>query len=468
MAHDDPANWWRDAVIYQVYIRSFADGDGDGLGDIAGIRSRLRYLADLGVDALWINPWYPSPMADAGYDVADYRAVEPRFGSLEDAEALLREAHEAGLRVLLDIVPNHTSDRHAWFVEALAAGPGSPARERYVFRPGRGDDGDLPPNEWQSVFGGPAWQRVTEPDGTPGEWYLHLFAPEQPDVNWEHPEVARRLREDPALLVRPGRRRLPDRRRALAGQAGRPARRRGPGVAPPAGRGRRRAAPLPVAAAPVLGPRRGARDLPRLAPHRRLLRPAPGVRRRGLGRRAGAAGPLPAPRRAAHRLQLHLPPGAVGRRLPAARDRARPSTSTSAVGAPATWVLSNHDVARHVSRYARRAGRARQQRDAAARPSGRPRRWAAGGPARRCCSPWACPAAPTSTRARSSGCPRSRTSPRTCSHDPTWERSGHTDRGRDGCRVPMPWSGTRPPYGFSPEGRARGSPGCRSRTTGPA
>jgi alpha-glucosidase len=177
MAHSDPANWWRDAVIYQVYIRSFADGDGDGLGDIAGIRSRLRYLADLGVDALWINPWYPSPMADAGYDVADYRAVEPRFGSLEDAEALLREAHEAGLRVLLDIVPNHTSDRHAWFVEALADGPGSPARERYVFRPGRGDAGELPPNVWLRLLGGSAGLGFTEPDGTRGLWYLHLFAP---------------------------------------------------------------------------------------------------------------------------------------------------------------------------------------------------------------------------------------------------------------------------------------------------
>src|SRR5206468_8996245 len=138
--------WWRSAVIYQVYIRSFADGNGDGLGDIAGLRSRLPYLVDLGVDALWINPWYPSPMADAGYDVSDYRDVEARFGSLADAEALLDEAHDAGLRVLLDIVPNHSSDQHPWFQEALAAGPGSPARTRYLFRPGRGADGAEPPN----------------------------------------------------------------------------------------------------------------------------------------------------------------------------------------------------------------------------------------------------------------------------------------------------------------------------------
>ena len=154
--------WWRDAVVYQLYIRSFADGDGDGLGDIAGIRARLGYLRDLGVDALWINPWYPSPMADAGYDVADYRGVEPAFGTADEAAALVEEAHAMGLRVILDIVPNHTSDEHAWFRSALAAGPGSPERSRYIFRPGRGDG---PPNDWRSVYGGPAWQQV--PDG---EW----------------------------------------------------------------------------------------------------------------------------------------------------------------------------------------------------------------------------------------------------------------------------------------------------------
>src|SRR5690242_8350435 len=169
MASDTRTDWWRDAVIYQVYIRSFADGNGDGLGDIAGIRSRLPYLRDLGVDAIWINPWYPSPMADAGYDVSDYRDVEPRFGTLAEAEELIREAHRHGLRVLLDIVPNHTSDAHPWFQAALAAAPGSVERDRYIFRPGRGASGDLPPNDWQSVMGGSAWTRVTEPDGRPGE-----------------------------------------------------------------------------------------------------------------------------------------------------------------------------------------------------------------------------------------------------------------------------------------------------------
>jgi alpha-glucosidase len=152
-----PSPWWRSAVIYQVYIRSFADGNGDGLGDIAGLRARLDHLAELGVDALWINPWYPSPMADAGYDVADYRDVEPRFGTLAEAEALIAEAHQRDLRVLLDIVPNHTSSEHPWFRAAVAGGPGAAARERYLFRPGRGAGGAQPPNDWHSVFGGPAW-----------------------------------------------------------------------------------------------------------------------------------------------------------------------------------------------------------------------------------------------------------------------------------------------------------------------
>ncbi|MDP9418478.1 MAG: glycoside hydrolase family 13 protein, partial [Actinomycetota bacterium] len=180
----NPAEWWRNAVIYQVYIRSFADSDGDGVGDLPGIRSRLPYLAELGVDAIWVTPFYPSPMADGGYDVADYRDIEPIFGTLADADALVTEAHALGIRVVIDLVPNHTSDRHAWFQAALAGEPGSPERARYWFRSGRGTDGFEPPNDWESVFGGSAWVRL--PDG---EWYLHLFAPEQPDLNWDNPQV---------------------------------------------------------------------------------------------------------------------------------------------------------------------------------------------------------------------------------------------------------------------------------------
>lgn len=186
--------WWQDAVIYQVYPRSFADGNGDGMGDLAGVTARLPYLRDLGVDAVWLSPFYASPQADAGYDVADYRAIDPMFGTLLDADALIREAHGLSLRVIVDLVPNHSSDQHEWFKRALAEGPGSALRERYHFRPGKGTDGELPPNDWESIFGGPAWTRTTDPDGTPGDWYLHLFAPEQPDFNWEHPAVADEFR----------------------------------------------------------------------------------------------------------------------------------------------------------------------------------------------------------------------------------------------------------------------------------
>jgi alpha-glucosidase len=181
--------WWRDAVTYQIYIRSFADSNGDGKGDVEGIRSRLPYLKRLGIDAIWITPWYPSPQKDHGYDVSDYMDIEPDYGSLKDAEVLIKEAHAMGIRVIVDIVPNHSSDQHVWFQEALRAKPGSKERDRYMFRDGKGTNGELPPNNWQAVFGGPAWQRVTEADGKPGQWYLHLFAVEQPDFNWENPEV---------------------------------------------------------------------------------------------------------------------------------------------------------------------------------------------------------------------------------------------------------------------------------------
>ena len=204
--------WWPEAVVYQVYVRSFADADGDGIGDLPGITSRLPYLRDLGVDALWITPFYRSPQKDHGYDVADYTDIDPLFGTLADADALLARAHELGLRVIVDLVPNHTSDQHEWFQEALAAPPGSPERGRYLFRDGKGRNGKKPPNNWNSIFGGPAWTRV--PDGSAGsavggdrrklassslspetrsakkaQWYLHLFDSSQPDLDWRNPEV---------------------------------------------------------------------------------------------------------------------------------------------------------------------------------------------------------------------------------------------------------------------------------------
>lgn len=177
------STWWRDSVVHQVYVRSFADGNGGGEGDINGLRARLGHLASLGVDAIWLNPWYLSPPADGGYDVADYRRIEPRYGTLEDAEALISECHDLSIRVIADLVPNHTSREHAWFKEALASPPGHPSRDRYIFRPGRGD-GSEPPSNWQAVFSGSTWEQVDD-----GEFYLHIFDTSQPDLNWENPEV---------------------------------------------------------------------------------------------------------------------------------------------------------------------------------------------------------------------------------------------------------------------------------------
>ena len=184
-AHD----WWRQAVVYQIYPRSFADANGDGIGDLLGITSRVPYLKELGVDAVWLSPFYPSALADGGYDVDDYRDVDPKIGTLDDFDEMLTALHAAHIKVVVDIVPNHSSDRHQWFKAALAAGKGSPERARYIFRDGNGENGELPPSELRSIFGGGAWERVTEPDGRPGQWYLHLFAKEQPDLNWDHPEV---------------------------------------------------------------------------------------------------------------------------------------------------------------------------------------------------------------------------------------------------------------------------------------
>jgi len=181
---DEAAAWWRQAAVYQIYPRSFADANGDGIGDIPGILSRVDYLADLGVDAVWLSPFYPSALADGGYDVDDYRDVDPRLGTLEDFDAMVAALHTRGIRVIVDIVPNHTSDRHEWFQAALAAGRGSAARDRYIFREGTGPDGAEPPTDWVSVFGGSAWERVAD-----GQWYFHNFAVEQPDLNWDNPEV---------------------------------------------------------------------------------------------------------------------------------------------------------------------------------------------------------------------------------------------------------------------------------------
>jgi len=438
------APWWRRAVIYQVYPRSFADGNGDGLGDIAGLRARLPYLADLGVDAIWINPWYPSPMADAGYDVSDYRAIDPRFGTLADGEALLEEAHQAGLRVLLDIVPNHTSDQHPWFQAALAAGPGSPARERYLFRPGRGEDGSEPPNDWLSTFGSSAWTRVDEPDGRPGEWYLHLFSPEQPDLDWTHPEV----RADFEKTLRFWFDRGVDGFRidvahSLIKQEG-----------------------LPDIGA-VSGSRNGFGTEPAGHPHwdrdevHDLYRewraiadsyPEPRI--------FVAEAWVDQPERLARYIrgdELHTAFNfdfLVSPWLAPWLRRAIDATLVehAAVGAPPTWVLSNHDCARHVSRYARAQ---REERTVSLQELvGRPADLALGTRRARAAVllMLALPGGAYVYQGEELGLPEVEDLPEEVLTDPEWEQSGHTRRGRDGCRVPIPWKAGGPPYGFSPAG----------------
>ena len=189
MALSQDKNWWRQAVIYQIYPRSFKDSNGDGIGDLKGITSKIDYLSSLNVDAVWLSPFYPSALADGGYDVDDYRDVDPKLGSLADFDEMLSKLHEVGIRVFVDIVPNHSSNRHEWFKEAIAAEPGSPARNRYIFRDGKGANGELPPTNWPSHFAPSAWTHESAMGGKYNQWYCHLFAPEQPDFNWDNREI---------------------------------------------------------------------------------------------------------------------------------------------------------------------------------------------------------------------------------------------------------------------------------------
>lgn len=420
--HASTAPWWRDAVFYEIYIRSFADGNGDGVGDLLGVRSRLQYLCDLGVDAIWLTPFYTSPMADHGYDVADYRAVDPLFGDLAQIDALLAAARERGLRVIVDLVPNHTSDQHEWFREALAAGPRSPERERYMFRPGRGASGELPPNNWTSRFGGPAWERVTEPDGQPGEWYLHLFAPEQPDLNWRNPEVVEEFddvlrfwldrgvdgfRIDVAhgLFKEPG---LPDTENGLH-----------PSMLGYVG-------PSPMWNQPEVHGvyRRWRRILDSYDDSRMAVAEAWAQDSEDLARYV-----RPDELNQAFNFAFLQAPWSAA----ALRDVVNESIqATAGVGAATTWVLSNHDVARHVTRYG--DGELGRRRARAA-----------------LLFMLALPGSVYLYQGEELGLPEVADLPEEALADPIWERSGHTERGRDGCRVPLPWSGTQPPYGFTSE-----------------
>ncbi len=432
--------WWRSAVLYEVYIRSFADGDGDGIGDIAGLRSRLSHLAELGVDALWITPWYPSPLRDGGYDVSDYRAIDPRFGTLKEARELVSEARGLGLRVLLDLVPNHVSDQHPWFRQALAAIPGSAERARFIFRDGRGPAGEKAPNDWQSNFGGPAWTRVTETDGRPGQWYLHLFAPAQPDLDWTNPEVhdefesimrfwfelgidGFRIDVAHGLAKAPG---LPD-----LGSLVWP---------PPAGE---RVDHPHWDRDEVHEVYRSWRALADAYDEPRVFVAEAWVHHPERLARYVSPGEL----HTAFNFDFLLAPWQV-QSLRVSIDEAL--EAHEAVGAPPTWVLSNHDTVREVSRYARPQDvrELRHLVDLVGLPVDR----AAGRRRARAAAllMLALPGGAYVYQGEELGLPEVEDLPDEVLQDPSWEQSGHTDRGRDGCRVPIPWSGSEPPFGFSP------------------
>jgi alpha-glucosidase len=427
------SEWWRSAVIYEVYVRSFADSNGDGVGDLDGVRSRLEYLAELGVDALWFTPWYASPLADGGYDVADYRTIDPAFGTLTQARALITDALGYGIRTIIDIVPNHVSDQHPWFVTALAADAGSPARDRFWFRPGR-DNGASEPNNWMSMFGGSAWSRTKNSDGTPGEWYLHLFAPEQPDLNWSHPDIrtehedilrfwfdcgAAGVRIDSAALL------VKD-----------------PYLS--------EVADQPAADGHPYEDRDEVHDIYRSWRALADRYPDPRVL-------VGELWLADAQRFARYLRpdELHTAFNFDFLACPWDASRLRECIDTTLavhapVGAPATWVLSNHDVTRPVTRYGRTdtsfsfAGR-RSQIETDLRLGTRRARAAA-------LLAIALPGSLYLYQGEELGLPEVEDLPIEHLQDPMHFRSGGADPGRDGCRVPLPWSGQQPPYGFSPPG----------------
>jgi alpha-glucosidase len=436
--------WWRDAVIYQIYPRSFADSDGDGVGDLPGITGRLDHLVDLGVDALWLSPFYPSPQADAGYDVADYRDVDPMFGTLADADKLIAAAHDRELRVIVDLVPNHTSTAHRWFAAAVAAGAGRPERARYVFRDGRGPDGSEPPNNWSSVFGGPAWTRVTEPDDRPGQWYLHLFDAAQPDLNWDNPEVHEEFHatlrfwlgrgvDGFRVDVAHGLVKQSD----LADWHGPIEPLTGPGT-----EGNR----------PPMWDQDGVHDVYRQ--WRRFVDEYPGERIL-----VAEAWVQPAERLAAYVRSDEMHQAFNFEYLEAYWTASaqylvisRSLAAASAVGATTTWVLSNHDVIRHASRLGLPIGTPRPQGIGV----GDPQPDAALGLRRARAATLLMLALPGSAylyQGEELGLPEHTALPDDVRQDPTWHRSGGKARGRDGCRVPIPWEADAPSYGFGPTDR---------------
>ena len=427
----DSAEWWRTAVIYEIYPRSFVDGNGDGVGDLAGARAALPYLRDLGVDAIWFTPWYASPLIDGGYDVADYRAIHPELGTLAEAEALIAEAADLGIRTIVDVVPNHISSQHPWFVEALASEPGSASRDRFWFRDGRGEAGEQPPTHWPSSFHGATWTRVPQIDGTPGQWYLHLFTPEQPDLNWDNPEV---IAEHEAVL-----RFWFDR-----GVAG-----------------------IRVDSAALLVK---DRNLPEVREHHEpgqhpttdrdevheVYRAWRRVTDEYEGRVLVGEVWLPDPARFAAYLrtdEMHTAFNFDFMVRPWDARQLRQSIDTTLeahrpVGAPTTWVLSNHDITRPVTRY----GREDSGFGMAQKRFGTPTDLALGSRRARAAAllTAALPGVLYIYQGDELGLPEVEDIPDDARRDPMYLSGGGVDPGRDGCRVPLPWDADAPNRGFSP------------------
>nr|WP_308470141.1 alpha-amylase family glycosyl hydrolase [Kineococcus rubinsiae] len=416
-----------------MYPRSFADSDGDGLGDLPGITSRVPHLAALGVDAVWLSPFYPSALADGGYDVDDHRDVDPRIGTLAQFDDLVAALHAHGIRVVVDIVPNHSSDRHRWFREALAAGPGSPERARYVFRRGLGADGERPPSDWRAVFGGPAWEPVGD-----GDWYLHLFAPEQPDWNWDHPEV----REDFLTTLRFWSDRGVDGFRIDVAHA----------------LTKDLSEPLPTQAeldaGTLVDGRHPYEDRDAVHEVYRAWRAV--FEEYDPPRTAVAEAWVPA-----HRRARYASPEGLGQAFnfdllmddPDAGQFRRTVEENLALaresGTSSTWVLSNHDVVRHATRYALPAGTDLQAwllrggTDPAPDVE-RGLRLARAATA----LVLALPGSTYLYQGEELGLPEVADLDAADLQDPTWVRSQGTEKGRDGCRVPLPWSASGPALGF--------------------
>ncbi len=433
--------WWRDAVTYQIYIRSFADSNGDGKGDVEGIRTRLPYLKSLGIDAIWITPWYPSPQNDHGYDVADYMDIEPDYGNLDDAKRLIKEAHDLGIRIIVDIVPNHSSDQHPWFQEALAAGPGSAARDRYIFRDGKGENGELPPNNWNAVFGGPAWHRITEKDGKPGQWFLHLFATEQPDFNWENKEVRGYFEEVLKFWLDLG----------------------VDGFRIDVAHGMIKAEGLPdtpekdspemlAAVAMPFWDQDGVHEIYRS--WRKIFDSYPGDRMA-----VAEAWVSPASRIARYLRHDELANSFNFDFLTSPWDvkvlKERIDGSLAAikeVGAPASWVFNNHDVVRSVDRFA--LGLTPGTGETTLDRQGDPAKLDLNLGIKRARAGallmLALPGGAYIYQGEELALPEVRDIPENRLTDPRWRMSNFTDRGRDGCRVPLPWKSDQAgAFGFS-------------------